>query len=86
MPVGTLVKSLVTLFVFLFKIFVGTKLLLLLLFLECVRLPFFWSLRSPLLAALWCFPFWRFLLECVCGGGGGGGGKYTIVKFVENIK
>lgn len=60
-PMGTLVKSLVTHF-FVFNFHCRGVVSVCLLFVECVRLPPFCSLRSPLLAIMWCLLFWKYLL------------------------
>ena len=62
-PVGTLVKSLVTLF-FVFNFHWHGVVSFCLLFVECVCLPPFCSLRPPLLAIMWCLLFWKYLLVC----------------------
>ena len=59
-PMGTLVKSLVTLF-FVFNFHWHGVVSVCLLFVECVL---FCSLRSLSLALMWCLLFWKYLLVC----------------------
>ena len=68
-PMGTLVKSLVTHF-FVFNFHCHGVVSVCLLFVECVRLPPFCSLRSPLLACCGVFFFgsicWCEVFSCTC--------------------
>ena len=59
-PMGTLVKSLATLS-FVFNFHWHGVVSVCLLFVDCVL---FCSLRSPLLAIMWCPLFWKYLLVC----------------------